>query len=81
MSSPQIDDIVGTMMTHEMHGKITGAGGGGCVIGFAKDPKTLFEGNVRECALVRELEAKGYTIYYGVKTSQTGFKIQMDDKK
>ena len=34
------------MMEFEVHGKLTGAGGGGCVIGFPKDPKELFQ----ECA-------------------------------
>ena len=46
MSCPEIDDVVATMMEFEVHGKLTGAGGGGCVIGFPKDPKELFQ----ECA-------------------------------
>ena len=41
VSSPEIDEVVATMMEHEVHGKLTGAGGGGCVIGFPKDPKAL----------------------------------------
>ena len=64
MSSTEIDDVVSTMMQHEVHGKLTGAGGGGCVIGFPKDPKELFkEGNNQagnltnqDCAMYRELE-------------------------
>ena len=42
VSSPEIDQVVETMMVNEVHGKLTGAGGGGCVIGFPKDPKDLF---------------------------------------
>ena len=42
VSCPEIDDVVATMMEFEVHGKLTGAGGGGCVIGFPKDPKELF---------------------------------------
>ena len=35
VSGTDIDNIVGTMMEHSIHGKLTGAGGeGGCVIGF-----------------------------------------------
>lgn len=57
MSSPQIDDVVATMMEFEVHGKLTGAGGGGCVIGFPKDPKEL------DYALLTEtLTQKGYTV-------------------
>lgn len=41
MSSPEIDAVVETMMLNEVHGKLTGAGGGGCVIGFPKDVKSL----------------------------------------
>ena len=41
VSSPEIDSVVETMMLHEVHGKLTGAGGGGCVIGFPKDAKSL----------------------------------------
>ena len=46
MSCVEIDEVVATMMEFEVHGKLTGAGGGGCVIGFPKDPKELF----KECA-------------------------------
>ena len=35
VSSPSIDQIVSTLMQHNIHGKLTGAGGeGGCVLGF-----------------------------------------------
>ena len=78
VSSSEIDDIVSTMMSYEVHGKITGAGGGGCVIGFAKDPKSLFEGDKETCSLVKELESKGYTVIHGIKTGWEGFKIEMD---
>ena len=39
VSSPEIDDIVGSCMEMEIHAKLTGAGGGGCVICFPKDPE------------------------------------------
>ena len=35
VSGTDINKIVQTMMEHEVHGKLTGAGGdGGCVLGF-----------------------------------------------
>jgi len=35
VSGPDINAIVQTMMAHNVHGKLTGAGGdGGCVLGF-----------------------------------------------
>ena len=49
------------MMQHEVHGKLTGAGGGGCVIGFPKDPKSL-----DYAALTQELTEKGYTVLEGI---------------
>lgn len=39
VSSNEIDDIVATCMEMEIHSKLTGAGGGGCVICFPKDPE------------------------------------------
>ena len=65
MSSDEIDDVVATMMLSEVHGKITGAGGGGCVIGFPKDPKGL-----DYVALNRQLAEKGYTILEGIEKSE-----------
>ena len=38
VSSPEIDDIVATCMENEVHAKLTGAGGGGCVLCLPKDP-------------------------------------------
>ena len=34
VSSPEIDKIVATVMPEECHAKLTGAGGGGCVLVF-----------------------------------------------
>jgi mevalonate kinase len=44
-------------MELEIHAKLTGAGGGGCVICFPKEPD--FDG--RE--LFKEFESKGFTVY------------------
>jgi mevalonate kinase len=38
VSSPEIDEIVSLCMEEEAHAKITGAGGGGCVLVFPKNP-------------------------------------------
>ena len=82
VSSPEIDDVISTMMLHEVHGKLTGAGGGGCVIGFPKDPKELFkESNQTEtedCALYRELESKGFTVLKNIAKSKEGYTIVFD---
>ena len=57
------------MMEHEVHGKLTGAGGdGGCVIGFYIPPKNLD-------ALVEELYSEGYTVYNNLKLCENGLEI------
>jgi len=38
VSSPEIDDIVAICMENEVHAKLTGAGGGGCVLCLPKQP-------------------------------------------
>lgn len=38
MSSGEIDKVVGTCMEEEAHAKLTGAGGGGFVLVFPKNP-------------------------------------------
>lgn len=38
VSSPEIDDIVAICMENEIHAKLTGAGGGGCVLCLPKEP-------------------------------------------
>lgn len=49
------------MMEHEVHGKLTGAGGdGGCVLGFFIPPKNLEN-------LTKELEEMGYSVYHDLK--------------
>ena len=68
MSSTEIDDVVATMMQYEVHGKITGSGGGGCVIGFPKDPKEL-----DYAALYRDLTEKGYTVLQDIQKDKQGF--------
>ena len=73
MSSPQIDDVVSTMMQREVHGKLTGAGGGGCVIGFPKDPKSL-----DYAALTNELTAKGFTVLEDISLSEQGFVCELE---
>lgn len=72
MSSAEIDDVVQTMMLREVHGKLTGAGGGGCVIGFPKDPKEL---DLQ--ALKRDLEEKGYTVLEDLQKSDTGYESEV----
>ena len=69
------------MMEHEIHGKLTGAGGGGCVIGFPKDPKAL-----DLATFERDLTKLGFTVLKGIQKSSEGFKcsyevIQGDQEK
>ena len=72
VSSAEIDDVVQTMMLREVHGKLTGAGGGGCVIGFPKDPKEL---DLQ--ALKRDLEQKGFTVLDGLQKSDSGYESDL----
>ena len=74
VSAPAIDDVVETMMLHEVHGKLTGAGGGGCVIGFPKDIKALDMG-----ALKAQLAEKGYTLLEDVRKGEEGFKCELSE--
>ena len=53
------------MMQYEMHGKLTGAGGGGCVIGFPKDPKSL-----DYPSMTYELTQKGFTVLEGIEKAK-----------
>jgi len=41
VSIPLIDDIVETTMQTDVYSKITGAGGGGCVLCVPRDPHFL----------------------------------------
>ena len=66
--------MVSTMMQYEVHGKLTGAGGGGCVIGFPKDPKSL-----DLAALTQELTAKGFTVMEGIERSPQGYVCEFND--
>ena len=38
VSSPEINDVVSNCMELEVHAKLTGAGGGGCLICYPKEP-------------------------------------------
>ena len=83
VSSNEIDDVVSTMMISEVHGKLTGAGGGGCVIGFPKDPKELFQesgDSTGDCSFYRELESKGYTVIKDIAKSKEGYKVTIDEE-
>ena len=70
------------MMENEVHGKLTGAGGGGCVIGFPKDPKDLFSSCNQDmngdCPFYRQLESKGFTVLKGVEKSKEGYQVVID---
>ena len=73
VSAPAIDDIVSAMMLREVHGKLTGAGGGGCVIGFPKDPRSAdLEG------LRTDLTAKGYTVLDNISVGHSGYSVRFN---
>jgi mevalonate kinase len=59
VSTDAIDDIVETTMQNEVHSKITGAGGGGCVLCLSKEKEI-------DQNLVYTLETKGYTVYKAI---------------
>lgn len=56
-------------MQMEIHAKLTGAGGGGCVICFPKDPD--FETNGKH-ELFELFQSKGYTVYDNIAESKQG---------
>lgn len=56
-----------------MHGKLTGAGGGGCVIGFPKDPREL-----DLAAMTAELSEKGFTVLDGIEKSELGYSCDLE---
>ena len=65
VSSTEIDDIVGTCMEREIHAKLTGAGGGGCVICFPKDP----DFDIWKQELFEQFTSKGYTVYSDIRNA------------
>ena len=62
-------------MEREIHAKLTGAGGGGCVICFPKDPD--FDSWKTEFFI--EFEKKGYTVYSDIKTASKGVSLYIDE--
>lgn len=73
VSSPEIDDIVATCMENEIHAKITGAGGGGCVVCFPKDPE--FDSGT----LFKQFTSKGYTVFDKVEVSKDGLTYKLNE--
>ena len=55
-------------MEAEIHAKLTGAGGGGCVICFPKAPDFAES----KAELFKVFEDKGYRVFDGIKVSETG---------
>ena len=72
VSSDEIDDIVATCMEREIHAKLTGAGGGGSVICFPKEP----DWNKQEVFSV--LEGKGYQVFDGIEEGLEGVTISFN---
>ena len=53
-------------MEEEAHAKLTGAGGGGCVLVFPKNP-------ISECSkLFGQLEAQGFTVHKDLQIETKG---------
>lgn len=65
VSTNAIDDVVEISMQNEVHSKITGAGGGGCVLCLSKEKEI-------DQNFVNKLETKGYTVYKAIKMSKSG---------
>jgi len=53
-------------MQEECHAKLTGAGGGGCVVAFPQGPICGFQG------LINTLENGGFTVYQDVSIDEKG---------
>ena len=62
-------------MEAEIHAKLTGAGKGGCVICFPKDPD--FSDSFMRVELFKAFETKGYQIYDKIKQSSEGLKYKI----
>jgi mevalonate kinase len=73
VSSPEIDDIVASCMENEIHAKLTGAGGGGCVVCFPKDP------SVDKTDLFKYFESKGYTVFDEIRANDEGLTYKIND--
>lgn len=67
MSSPDIEQVVSIMKPYGIRAKLTGAGGGGCVLGFYDT------GNIDLDKLSKELNDKGYSLYQNMDVSEEGF--------
>lgn len=61
-------------MEAEIHAKLTGAGGGGCVLCLPKDPE--FATNSKK-DFFELLTQKGYTVYDDIKVSEKGLKYKL----
>ena len=59
-------------MENEIHAKLTGAGGGGCVLCLPKDP------DQDRTSLFKQFESKGYTVYDNIEVSQSGLTYRFD---
>jgi mevalonate kinase len=62
-------------MEAEIHAKLTGAGGGGCVICFPKDPD--FEGSELRHQLFEQFRAQGFQVWDKVKASASGLTYKL----
>lgn len=58
VSHPKIEEIIAVTERRNLHSKLTGAGGGGCVLTLLQDTEeTVLE------ELIAELESKGFTCF------------------
>lgn len=58
VSCPEIEDIVSISSRYGFAAKLTGGGGGGCVIAIARDSN-----EIREDELICELKANGFDVH------------------
>ena len=59
-------------MQVEVHAKLTGAGDGGCVICFPKDPE-FYKSQAKDF-LFQIFKQRGYTVYDNIHESKDGLK-------
>ena len=70
VSSREIEDGVNLLSSHNMVAKLSGAGGGGCLVAFTTQ-------SCNEEDLVKEAESKGFTVYRRALDDKSKFKVDV----
>jgi mevalonate kinase len=74
VSTSKIDRVVELTMESDVYSKITGAGGGGCVLCIPRYPRFIERSEALD--LWKSLEAEGFTVYADIKMSSRGLMLK-----